>query len=190
MSDKLKQFISENEQHFDSVPTTGHFERFKRLQEQNITPIRSKKSVATPIFLKVAAILVLVFGIGWMVFNLGKIQGAQEFNHLAQTQTVDNQELSDAEFFFSEQVNLKKKEVLAYASSNNDATQQIMQELEKLELQFLDLKEELAINNNNEQIINSMIENYRMRLSVLERLLKHLKKSNVIKQKHHEDIQA
>jgi len=38
--------------------------------------------------------------------------------------------------------------------------------------------------------INAMIENYRMRLSVLERLLEQLKRSNTIKQKHHDEIQA
>lgn len=190
MSDKLKNFISENEAEFDVLPQSGHFERFKQKQSQQEKAV-NRKPVVISGFMKIAAIFALVFGIGWLFFNLGKMQGSQEF---ASNTTIDaiinSSELNEAETFFTQQVNLKKKEVLTYASSNNEATQLIMLELEKLELQYIDLKKELLINDNNEQIINAMIENYRLRLSVLERLLKQLKKSNIIKQKHHENIQA
>ena len=192
MSDKLKQFIAENEEHFDTAPKAGHFDRFKALQaaqQKEVKPIVSKPSMI-PMFMKIAAVTVLVFGIGWMMFNLGKMQGAQEFTSNEDVAPAYSDELKEAEFFFTEQVNLKKKEVLAFSSPDNVDTKQIMLELEKLELQYIDLKEELAINQSNAQIINAMIENYRMRLSVLERLLEQLKKSNTIKQKHHDEIQA
>ena len=188
MSDKLKKYIAENDAEFDALPSKGHFERFKQKQGLK-TIVTEPKRTVIPVFMKIAAIFVLVFGIGWLFFNLGKMQGSQEFASNTTTMDVSN-ELAEAEFFFTEQVNLKKKEVLAYSSSDNVATKQIMLELEKLELQYIDLKEELAINNNNEQVINAMIENYRMRLTVLEKLLQQLKKSNKIKQKHHENIQA
>jgi len=190
MSDKLKIFIEENEAEFDAVPRAGHFERFKQKQSQQVIPVKAKPIVISG-FMKIAALAILVFGIGWLFFNLGKMQGSQEFASNSNANAIINaSELTEAETFFTEQVDLKRKEVLTYASSNNEATKQIMLELEKLELQYLDLKEELAINDNNEQIINAMVENYRMRLSVLERLLEQLKKSNIIKQKHHENIQA
>lgn len=196
MSDKLKIFVAENEAEFDAMPQTGHFDRFKQKQNQQVIMVKPKfkaepKLKEMPMLMKIAAIFVLVFGIGWLFFNLGKLQGSQEFAASSGDLILDySNELSDAEQFFTQQVDLKKKEVLAFSNANNTATKQIMLELEKLELQYLDLKEELAINNNNEQILNAMIENYRMRLSVLERLLKQLKKSNTIKQKHHENIQA
>lgn len=192
MSDKLKQFIASNEEQFDTAPKSGHFDRFRALQAQHqkvVKPI-SPKSTAIPMFMKIAAVLILVFGIGWMVFNLGKMQGAQEFAVIEEVAPVYSDELKEAEFFFTEQVDLKKKEVLAFSNADNADTKHILLELEKLELQYIDLKEELTINQNNAQIINAMIDNYRMRLSVLERLLEHLKKSNTIKQKHHDEIQA
>ena len=195
MSDKLKKYIAENEEHFDTAPLTGHFERFKMLQEKQALDVpkrseqRSLQQSSPNMLMRVAAITVLVLGIGWMLFNLGKIQGAQEFTD-ANSSPVFSDEFKEAEFFFTEQVNQKKKEVLAFSSPDNQDTKQIMEELKKLELQYLDLKEELTLNQDNPQIINAMIENYRIRLSVLERLLKQLKKSNTIKQKHHDEIQA
>lgn len=188
MSDNLKKYIAENNAEFDALPNTGHFERFKQKQGLK-TIVKKSKQPVIPVFIKIAAVFILVFGIGWLVFNLGKIQASQEFASNTSSINISN-DMEEVEFFFTEQVNLKKKEVLAYSSSNNKATQHIMLELEKLELEYLDLKEELAINNNNEQVINAMIENYRMRLNLLEKLLQQLKKSNKIKQQHHEKIQA
>tara|TARA_R110002050_G_scaffold244268_1_gene380920 strand:+ start:75867 stop:76454 length:588 start_codon:yes stop_codon:yes gene_type:complete len=195
MSDKLKQFIADNEAQFDTTPKPGHFDRFKALQEQHAhtamnADSQQQQNSSLPMLMKIAAILVLVLGIGWMIFNLGKMQGAQEFATIGNASPIDSDELKEAEFFFTEQVDLKKKEVLAFSNTNNADTKHILLELEKLELQYIDLKEELEINQNNAQIINAMVDNYRMRLSVLERLLAHLKKSNTIKQKHHDEIQA
>ncbi|MGK0286334.1 MAG: hypothetical protein ACI9GM_001383, partial [Salibacteraceae bacterium] len=98
------------------------------------------------------------------------------------------EDLTEVEVFFTEKVNLKRDEVLAYAGTNNRATSKILLELDKLELQYIDLKKELLMNDNNPQIINAMVENYRTRFSLLERLLEQLKKSNTIKQKHHEQV--
>lgn len=190
MSDKLKKFIEDNEAEFDQLPRPGHFDRFKQKQAQ-FTPSSKPNADSFSVWLKVAAVFVLVFGIGWLFFNLGKMQGNQEFasNAIGISENNTN-ELAEVEFFFDQQVVLKKKEVMLFASNNNEATNQILIELERLEVQYIELKEELAINSNNEQIINAMIENYRNRLSLLEKLLSKLKKSNTIKQKHHDNIQA
>ena len=189
MSDKLKEFVSNNEESFDGAPRSGHFERFKKVQELHqkteFTP-KQNKWVLT----KIAAVFVLVMGVSFLFYNLGKMQSNTQ--QLAANSGVNsfNEDLTEAELFFTEKVNVKRKEVLAFSGSNNPATTKIMRELEKLELQYIDLKEELSINDNNPQIINAMVENYRMRLSLLERLLEQLKKSNTIKQKHHDEVQA
>lgn len=186
MSDKLKEFISKNEAEFDQLPKSGHFERFKALQDKaNPVPKKSQKMV----WMRVAAILISVLGISYLFFNLGKMQAKDEL--VASTGSIiENSELLEAEIFFSEKVDTKKQEVLAFSKNSDPATQHIMAELDKLELQYIDLKEELSINSDNPQIINAMVENYRVRLSLLERLLEQLKKSNTLKQKHHVKVQA
>ncbi len=186
MSDKLKEFISKNEAEFDQLPKSGHFERFKALQEKsNPVPKKGQKMV----WIRVAAMFISVLGLSYLFFNLGKMQANDEL--VASTDTViENSELLEAEIFFSEKVDTKKQEVLAFSENIDPATQHIMAELDKLELQYIDLKEELAINSDNPQIINAMVENYRVRLSLLERLLEQLKKSNTLKQKHHVKVQA
>lgn len=189
MSDKLKKYIEANEAHLDVLPRSGHFERFKQKQEHQVKLEENKKAIWFVVG-KIAAVFLLVLGVGWLFFNLGKMQSNASYANNQEVVVPFSDELTEAETFFTEQVNIKKEEVLAYSSSNNEATKQIMLELEKLELQYIDLKEELEVNRDNAQIINAMIENYRMRLSVLEKLLKQLKKSNTIKQKHHDEIQA
>lgn len=187
MSDRLKKYIEDNGAYFESVPSAGHLDRFK--QKLQMEPVQKSVS-AIPMFMKIASILVVVFGLGWFIFNLGRIQGSQEFAQTSTTANLFTNELAEAEVFFTAQVDQKKKELLAYSSTDNEDTKLILLELDKLELQYIDLKEELAFNSNNAQIINAMIDNYRVRLTLLERLLKQLKKSEQLKQKHHVEIQA
>jgi hypothetical protein len=189
MSDKLKKYIEDNEAHFEMLPRSGHFDRFKQKQESQFKLHENRKAIWYVVG-KIAAVFLLVFGVGWLFFNLGKMQSTTSYANVEEGLVSFSDELIEAETFFTEQVNIKKEEVLAFSSSNNKATKQIMLELEKLELQYIDLREELEVNRNNAQIINAMVENYRMRLSVLEKLLEQLKRSNTIKQKHHDEIQA
>lgn len=189
MSDNLKDFIAKNEAHFDAVPKSGHFDRFKQLQEKQSAKA-STTGTGKWMLYKIAAVFILVIGVSWLFFNLGKMQGSAGDSAHISTSTSFDEELNEAEIFFTEKVNLKRQEVLAYSGANDPATAKIMTELDKLEIQYLNLKEELTINENNPQIINAMVENYRMRLSLLERLLNQLKKSNTIKQKHHDEVQA
>ena len=186
MSDKLKEFISKNEAEFDQLPKSGHFERFKALQEKaSPVPKKGQKMV----WMRVAAMFIGVLGMGYLFFSLGKMQASDELV-ATNNGVIVNTELAEAEIFFSEKVDSKKQEVLAFSKSNDPATKQILVELEKLEWQYIDLKKELAINSDNPQIINAMVENYRVRFSLLERLLEQLKKSNTLKQKHHVKVQA
>lgn len=186
MSDKLKEFISKHEAEFDKEPKIGHLDRFKQLQKQ-VKLVPKKQNDFT--IWKVAAIFAMVLGISYLFFNLGKMQATDQL--VADTTiALENSELTEAEIFFSEKVATKKQEVLAFTTPKDPATQQIMMELKGLELQYVELKEELTINAENPQIINAMVENYRSRFSLLERLLKQLKKSNTIKQKHHVEVQA
>lgn len=190
MSDKLKKFIAENEVDFDRAPAAGHFERFKKKQEAELRITLAPKKPWAPVIMRAAAIFVGVLGVSWLFYTLGKMEASNGFAQQTNPNLGFSTELVEAENFFNAQVETRKKEVLAYASSDSEGLTQIMTELEKLELQYLDLKEELAVNNNNERIVNAMIENYRSRLELLERLLKQLKKSNQLKQKHHDQIQA
>ena len=192
MKDKLKEFASSHKDDFDSVPELGHFDRFKELQKEQETQ-KTETIVQKEtkwVLMKVAAMLILVLGVGWLFFNLGKMQVNDELVVASLEVGAINDELSEAEVFFANKVDKKRKEVLAYSGGRSSATSKIMLELEKLELQYSDLKNELLVNEESPQIVNAMIENYRLRLSLLERLLKQLKKSNTLKQKYHEQEQA
>ncbi len=186
MSDRLKEFISKHEAEFDQEPRDGHLERFKQLNiQKNVVPRKGQDFTVW----KMVAMLVVILGVGYLFFNLGKMQATNNLvadNYLEESRM----EMTEAEIFFSEKVATKKQEVLAFSEVNDPATQQIMLELDKLELQYMDLKEELTINSDNPQIINAMVENYRSRFSLLEKLLEQLKKANTIKQKHHVEVQA
>lgn len=191
MPDKLKDFIKSNDADFDTLPNAGHFDRFKQKQNEFIAQnVEKVRWYAHPVF-KMVAMFVVVFAVGWLFYNLGKQQSVSSIASASpEGLATEHTELLAAEVFFANELKEKKTELLSLASVNEPETQKMLMELEKLELQYIDLKEELAVNSNNQRIVSAMVQNYRTRLEVLERLLAQLKKSQSLKMKHHVQIQA
>lgn len=183
MHDKLRAYIETHKDKEELDVPLGHASRFqKRMQ--------SRGAETKMIALKWVASLAILVGVGWLFYHLGKIQATSDESLMASTPIELPQEFQEAESFFVAQVAQKKKAVLVYEETHGPAINQLMNELVKLEQQYEELKSELAVNTHNERIINSMIENYRTRLAVLEKLLKKLNNSNQYKNKHHVEIQA
>ncbi len=181
MSGKLEKWISDNRELFDEPLPHGHTSRFAEKLKN-----RSDKKAVYPGWGKAAAVILLFFSIGWAVIHSGKESGARET--IAETAMV-NSEIQEAEMFFAMQIKARKQEVITEAG-NDPETEQALKELEKLEKQYEELKEELVINPGNERIIAAMIENYRLRLSILEKLLDQIRMKNIKTKKYKNNIQA
>ncbi len=87
-------------------------------------------------------------------------------------------ELIEAEAYYSARINLKKDELYQLAGSNPDLRREVDMELVDLDQVYNDLKEDLKDNAANEEVIEAMIQNYRLKLDILEEMLVVLKQSN------------
>ena len=64
-------------------------------------------------------------------------------------------------------------------AKSGDFDKLVMEDISKLDSAYEDLKYDLKENINNEKVINAMIENYRIKLEILEQILQELdEKSN------------
>ena len=97
-------------------------------------------------------------------------------------------ELIEAEAYYSSQIDLKKDEVFRLTASNPDVRREIDMEMVDLDRVFSELKEDLKDNTDNEEVIEAMIQNYRLKLDILEEMLLQLNQSNESqKEKDHEN---
>jgi hypothetical protein len=97
-------------------------------------------------------------------------------------------ELFEAEAYYNSQINIRKEEVFRLTASNPDVRHEIDDEMVDLDRVYKELKEDLKDNADNEEVIEAMIQNYRLKLDILEEMLARLKQSNESQNKEsHED---
>jgi hypothetical protein len=87
-------------------------------------------------------------------------------------------ELIEAEAYYTSQINLRKEEVFRLTSSNPEVRHEIDDEMTDLDRVYNELKDDLKDNADNEEVIEAMIQNYRLKLDILEEMLIRLKQSN------------
>lgn len=179
MRDPLEDFIRDNREAFNetSMPE-GHEDRF--LMKLNAStsalekPVRRLNSKIT----RIAAAAVVILGFGAGMFYLGQQDqlDSSGSEQLASMRLADvNPEMAEVETFFTKQIESQRSRV-AEMNGNEEVTAAFLAELDALELQYTDLEKELALQPNNDQIVQAMIRNYKLRIDVLEKLMNQIQR--------------
>lgn len=154
MQDNLKDHIESNPEDFDLYPfdtSKGWNEISKRVSPQK------KKTKAW--FIGVAASLAV------LCISLVLV--------LTNSSSTQPNELAEIEGFYQEEINQKISLV-----RNQLGDDKILQDLEAMDAAFTELKVDLSENVDNEEVIVAMMENYRLKLQILEEILTELEKEN------------
>jgi hypothetical protein len=186
--DQLEDFINENRDEFDAYePSEGLWDKVnKRVEEHNTNDKAEPKMIPLSMLYKVAAVLVLAFSVGLVVIYMnsekdGNTSASNDNNEKVDTAYIIlspelayiSPELAEVEDYYVTQINYKMKE----ARSMN-VGEDLLEEVEILDKEFQELKEEIGDNIDNERIISAMIENYRIRLNILENILTEIQKEH------------
>lgn len=159
--------LFENQNNWDfEEPNLGHEKRFlDKLKKQ-----QPKKKKFNWLPMSIAASLLLGFGI--LIFNYTNNQ-TEEVAFSPQVQETHD--------YFSSVINnelatLKKQETPQSKALINDA----MNEMESLEKDYQNLKDEIAKNGENKQIVFAMITNMQTRISFIKSVLEQVEDINKI----------
>ncbi len=171
MKDELKIFTEKNREKFehyslDLDKTWGEIEQ--RLNEMETTPFQ----IPWKIIMKVAAAIVVLITIGFGYY-LNNQRIAFDKNGIALHNI--SSELADTEAFYMAQIDEKLK-LIEVTSGSVDP--EVMQQLKVLDQDYESLKSDLKDNADSEEVINAMIEYYRLKLAMLEKILVEIQKSN------------
>ena len=82
-----------------------------------------------------------------------------------------NSELAEASAYYTSEISYR----LAAARELVD-DQSIFENLNELDRAFVELKNDLKDNADNEEVVIAMMENYQLKLKILDRILKELRK--------------
>lgn len=182
-TDKLEKFIRDNRSSFDDGrPPKDLWKKINRPKTRVLS--LTWKQVAWR-----AAAVIIIFSASWFLHDLINKDTSPEI----QAETMEEGsplyiEFIEAEAFYTARINQRKEEVLSLAKEDPELVREIDMELSELEEVYEELKNDLNDNADNEQVIEALIQNYRLKLEILEEMLYLLEKSKSNKKnKNHEN---
>lgn len=184
-TDHLEKYMRENRASFDDAqPPASLWNRIDRPKARIVR--LNWRQVAWR-----AAAVIIIFSASWFLHDLVNREETVTPDVAGITPEETSPlflELTEAEAFYTAQINQRKEEVMTLARENPVIIREIDMELIELEQVRKELKQDLNDNADNEQVIEALIQNYRFKLDILEEMLYLLQKSQSNeKNKDHEN---
>ncbi len=163
MSD-LEKFISDNRDDFaeESLPE-GHEQRFLLRLEKN--QIDKKGRVQ---FWRVAAAIIVLLVAGGSLL-LPRLNSPADVQYGSMALSEVSEEMADIELYYSSELDRQYESLLAL-SETDAGVKQLFNELDTLNVQYVDLEKQLYKSGKNDRVVLAMIENFRLRLEIVEKL--------------------
>jgi flagellar biosynthesis chaperone FliJ len=140
-------------------------------------------------------VLLMNICIKWsLVAGLAFLIGISTFNFLTSMNESEglesvSQEMAQAQDFFTSTINLELERL---DKAQSPQTERIIADTKKglnmLENEYIQIKKDFKINNNNKAVIAAMIQNFQNRIDLLENALAHIEQLNRLKEKGHENV--
>jgi len=162
--DKLEQFILRNKEEFDVYTPSLKVEK-------NIRFRKSKNIFVVHKILRNAAAFLLIFGASY-VFH-AKFPLDSLFNSDSRIE-MKYPELYEAKQFYTKQVDYKMQEVSKHIENYPEIAEELNYEFNELDSVYKSLKDDLEEDIANEEVVNAMIQNYKLKLQILEGILQKL----------------
>jgi len=181
MKDNLKNRFQE--ENFDLEPLEGHEHRF---ETKLMFAEKAKKKNRRPTFYYLLAAACFL----GVIITVVLLQTQKEIEIAEEIQVEKQNELRLADFSYGAATKEKyyKNEIEKRQDYNTDdpSLQPLLERLNRLEKEHQSLEKRLADNIRNENLINAVLNNYKLRLEVLEKLQKIIRFKNKTKDNSHE----
>lgn len=174
MKDRLEKFIQENRQDFDMhTPSDAVWAKI----QTNIAG-EKKRSLPWRRIVWNAAAVILIFFSSYVVLEYVHYKNDPLNPGLAIRNNEQLAPLVEAEVYYTAQVNNKLAEVEELIQKYPDIADELRNDLLQIDSMNADLKKDLKDNIANEEIVESLIQNYRIKLEILEEMLRQLDAQN------------
>jgi len=158
MKDRLEDFVRDHRQDFDMFEPNdelwaGIEKKMDKTRKHNFKFYLSK-----------AAAVAAIFVLSLMV---------QQYFWRSNREVVIP-ELQEAEVYYSNLISMKMEQVKPMLSAHPGLEEELQHDLTELDSIYKNLKEDLKDNVANQEVLEAMIENYRLRISILEEMVVYL----------------
>ena len=171
MENRFEKFIREKREEFDfREPDPALWKQI----EANIKP---RRVINWRVIASRAAAVLIIFAASYMVHELidnnGRTLAERKWQQKPAKEIIIP-ELQEAELYYSGLINEKLEEIKPILANCPGVEEELRFEMTELDSLYTDLKTDLKDNIANQEVIEAIIENYRLRISILEELLKEI----------------
>jgi hypothetical protein len=161
MKDNLKKYIDQQRESFDleNQDLDGLWLNISsRVQEKNKTNFFQSK-----VLWRTAAAILVFVGLSWLIIIRPINQNNTSISSIYSYST----ELAEAEGYYTSIIDAKMHQINNYKDKIDP---QIFEDIKALDNAMSELERDLKDNIDNEEVINAMIQNYRIKLEILEKI--------------------
>ncbi len=136
-----------------------------------------------------AAIIIVVFTTAALFYV-----GENRKNYLHNKRAVDalfletDLKLKETEIYYNNLINDLYSQTTIFLTGNPDVREELNNDLSQLDSIYADIKEDLKDNVANQEVIEALINNYRIRIDILENMLSILKQNSGISQNNNRHV--
>jgi hypothetical protein len=161
--DRLEEYIRKNREELDKYNPPASIRR--KLGRE----LKRRKS-KTMRWLSIAAMIIIILGTAVILFK--PLRG--KYDTLSQT----DPQLKETEIYYNQLVKTLYNEAAPLLGKNPEIKEELNADLSQLDSICIDLKKDLKDNISNQDVVEALIQNYRIKISILEDMLVVLKEEN------------
>jgi hypothetical protein len=167
MKDRFEEFMEQNREQFDfRDPDPAVWDRISK-------SLPAKRKIDWMLFMKRAAVVILIFAASYGVNEMvHRYRDGKMNSRIAGERNVPG--LKEAEAYYTGLINQKLDELKPVMANCPSLQEELNYDMSELDSVYSDLKTDLKDNMANQEVIEAIIENYRLKISILEDLLKEL----------------
>ncbi len=181
--DRLEEFVSNHRDEFDNIEPSMDLWKPISNTDNNIYKAengpkrRSIYNSSLKWVTRIAAALIIFAGSYYFHDYRSNQQQLAVGNDQIKNSKLYNT-LLEAEYYYTAQIGVEKQKLYSMTVGNSPIRMEIKNELVELDNEFQRLKEDLNDNADNEEIISAMIQNYRLKLNILQDMMIQLQEDN------------
>jgi hypothetical protein len=164
MRDKFEEYIRNNREEFDfHEPKSGLWKEIEK-------SVSVRKTLRWRFYLSRAAAVIIIFTASFIAQRVW-INSKQKVAQKEAEVEINIPELREAEIYYTSMINAKLEEVKPLLSKYPSLEEELQTDLSELDSIYEGLKDDLKDNIANHEVIEAMIQNYRLRIAILEDML-------------------
>jgi hypothetical protein len=168
--DKLEELIRKNRKDMDKYnPSSVVWKRIER-------ELKTRKTI-TFRWVSAAAMIIIVLGGGLLLLSKNELQSGAA-NIIGETDlSLPNPHLNETEIYYNNLVNSLYREASPLLVGNPEIREELTTDISHLDSIYFEIKRDLKDNMANQEVVEALIQNYRIRIRLLEDMLVILKEN-------------